>query len=429
MRRHRSTFVKTLGGAILAVVICYTILGLCCTTSSSCSNSSTNRWVKPVTATCYARDGFIPLKSNISEKQLRTDLVNHLKKVHERFTFPTTHVELINELQALQRRLLGPLIRKYKYAMLFGLYTDENKGDPAIGLGEIMFLRKYNIELVFHCEQSKCREGLDTALQISKKYSRKNLVIFLQGGGDMAQWHNKDSARARVIKYFSKHKIIMFPQSIWLRPTTDNMYNIEFCKRVYNSHKRLTLLFRDTPSLYQARALFPRARSFLVPDIAFRIGAVTRTMAPTHDIVWIKRKDHETPNITVPSLPNGLRMAVSDWVNWLTYTGNVMENQFLMTHNGFTFLQRGRVAITDRLHGHIMCILLNIPHVIIDSKTRKISNFYNTWALGLDNVMIARTGSEAVEMAVQLLQKFDKTLPKVVGYFNSTEELKFNWVT
>ena len=242
----------------------------------------------------------------------------------------------------------------------------------------------------------------------------------------MSQWHNKDSARARVIKHFKRFQIILFPQSIWLRPTTDNAYNIEFCKHVYNSHRRLTLLYRDTPSLITSRNIFPTARSLLVPDIAFQIGSVERTMAPTHDIVWIKRKDHETPDVTVPEVPNGMRMAVFDWVNWRTHTTDVMENQFLMTHNGFTFIQRGRVVITDRLHGHIMCILINVPHVIIDSKTKKISNYYKTWAQGLENVAIASTGEEAVEMAVEMIRRLDKKLPKVIGYFNSTEGLSFD---
>ena len=241
----------------------------------------------------------------------------------------------------------------------------------------------------------------------------------------MSQWHNKDSARAMVIKYFRKFKIILFPQSIYQRPAPESWYNLEYCKRAYSSHPRLTLLFRDTLSLYRARELFPNTRSLLVPDMAYQIGSVARTMAPTHDIVWIRRKDHETPDIKVPHAPKGIRMSVLDWVHWFTHTGDVMENQFLMTHNGFTFLQRGRVVITDRLHGHIMCILLNIPHVIIDSKTKKISNHYITFAQNLENVMIAKTGQEAVYMATEMLHRLDNKLPKVLGYFNSTEQLIF----
>ena len=387
----------------------------------TCTQNATTK----IGAICYQRYGFKLHKSKISEEQRRACLLNNLKTVHEVFTFPSSSHELISQLQEAQMEVLGPLVKGYKYAMLFGLYTDENKGDPAIGLGEIMFLRRMNVELVFHCEQSKCKENLDTAILISKRYSRNDLVIFLQGGGDMAQWHNKDSARARVIKYFRKFKIILFPQSIYLRPAPESWFNLEFCKRAYSSHPRLTLLFRDTPSLYKARELFPNTRSLLVPDMAYQIGSVSRTMAPTHDIVWIRRKDHETPDILVPRVPDGIRMSVLDLVHWFTHTGDVMKNQFLMTHNGFTFLQRGRVVITDRLHGHIMCILLDIPHVIIDSKTKKISNHYITWAQNLDNVKIAKTGHEAVQMAIEMLQRLDKKLPKVVGYFNSTEQLMY----
>ena len=430
--RERTTCVRcfVIGVALLALVT-VTWCTFCIQTNKTkmfthtCTRNTCTSNATKVGAHCYHRYGFKLHKSNISEKQRTACLLSNLKTIHEVFTFPSTSHELVSQLHQAQIKVLGPLVKGFKYGMLFGLYTDENKGDPAIGLGEIMFLRKMNVELVFHCEQSKCRESLDTALQISKRYSNKELVIFLQGGGDMAQWHNKDSARARVIKYFRKFKIIMFPQSIYQRPSIDSWYNLEFCKRAYTSHPRLTLLFRDTPSLYKARELFPKTRSLLVPDMAYQIGSVQRTMAPTHDIVWIRRKDHETPDITVPPVPEGVRMSVLDWVHWFTHTGDVMENQFLMTHNGFTFLQRGRVVITDRLHGHIMCILLDIPHVIIDSKTKKISNHYITWAQNLDNVMIAKTGREAVQMATEMLQGLDKKLPKVIGYFNSTEHLFF----
>jgi len=42
-------------------------------------------------------------------------------------------------------------------------------------------------------------------------------------------------------------------------------------------------------------------------------------------------------------------------------------------------LSLGRVVITDRLHGHIFCLLLGIPHVLLNNDSGKNWNFYETW--------------------------------------------------
>ena len=173
--RPRRFWVKYL----IVVIVLGTVI--CCT--RFISDTVRQQSTAMPTARCYERIGFVPLKPRLSEAQQTMDLANHLEKVHEGFTFPTTHIELISQLQTLQQKTLGPIMRNFKFAMLFGLYTDENKGDPAIGLGEIMFLRKYNIEVIFHCEQSNCRESLRTAIEMSRRYSSKKLVILLQGGG------------------------------------------------------------------------------------------------------------------------------------------------------------------------------------------------------------------------------------------------------
>jgi pyruvyl transferase EpsO len=37
-------------------------------------------------------------------------------------------------------------------------------------------------------------------------------------------------------------------------------------------------------------------------------------------------------------------------------------------------------VITDRLHTHIFCVLLNIPHSILDNNYGKISTFIDAWS-------------------------------------------------
>jgi pyruvyl transferase EpsO len=42
-------------------------------------------------------------------------------------------------------------------------------------------------------------------------------------------------------------------------------------------------------------------------------------------------------------------------------------------------LASGRMIITDRLHGHILCLLLGIPHIVFDNNYGKLGRFIETW--------------------------------------------------
>jgi len=57
--------------------------------------------------------------------------------------------------------------------------------------------------------------------------------------------------------------------------------------------------------------------------------------------------------------------------------GNIVAGEKLKSAVGV--LSRGRVVVTDRLHGHILCTLLGIPHVLLDHGYGKVTNFYQTW--------------------------------------------------
>ncbi|MEO1222550.1 MAG: polysaccharide pyruvyl transferase family protein, partial [Pseudomonadota bacterium] len=46
---------------------------------------------------------------------------------------------------------------------------------------------------------------------------------------------------------------------------------------------------------------------------------------------------------------------------------------------GFAMLSRGRAVATDRLHGHIMSVLLGIPHFVSDNSTGKLTAFGEAW--------------------------------------------------
>ena len=350
------------------------------------------------------------------------DLVSNNNDVNKLVRMLKTETEVINEIQRIHINIFQNVIGKYKYAMLFNIPGFENKGDPAIGVGEIVLLRKLNIELVFHLrDQSNTEKAIDYARQLSdqKKYTNNSLVILLHGGGNLLSYANQDKHRETVIRRFMEFEIVMFPQSFWKATTQEH---IEYFTKVYSIHPRMTFCYRDQYSFEKGSELFPNARPLLVPDMAFQIGKVERFMLPLHDIMWLKRTDKENPHYRIPENASKLDIKVADWIEWKTPRDNrLIENGFLIAANGMMFLQRGRVVITDRLHGHILSILCGIPHVILNPINNKISKYRDTWTHGLENVEEASTPEEALEKATNLLKRLGYILPKIASFYNSVE--------
>jgi exopolysaccharide biosynthesis predicted pyruvyltransferase EpsI len=198
---------------------------------------------------------------------------------------------------------------------------------------------------------------------------------------------------------------------------------------MFNHHPDLTILARDQRSYELAQNEF-RARSALCPDMAFVLGMLDRPALVGGRIVWLARSDIEacrrprfrlSPDIeqldwvkddvsalfrlTSAALskrcrqlgmfdqlvPIGTRaLALCGVYDWLA--GRQVAR-------GCRILRRGRVVITDRLHGHILSILLRIPHVLLDNCYGKLRSFYDTWTRGCESTAWAEDGERALQQA------------------------------
>jgi exopolysaccharide biosynthesis predicted pyruvyltransferase EpsI len=65
-------------------------------------------------------------------------------------------------------------------------------------------------------------------------------------------------------------------------------------------------------------------------------------------------------------------------------------------------ISAGRVVVTDRLHGHILCLLLGLPHVLLDNAYGKISNFHRMWTDGVSDVVWAESPENALDLALRI---------------------------
>jgi pyruvyl transferase EpsO len=201
---------------------------------------------------------------------------------------------------------------------------------------------------------------------------------------------------------------------------------------VFDAHPNLTLHVRDETSFDVARNAF-RAPVVLCPDMAFYLGALPRPRSPERDIFWLRREDREAiGDAEAPSSPG---LEVADWldgrrpladrarrvlrrrpVRWLAGSrqgrrtiGRLVDASYdwqarRRVRFGCRLLASGCVVITDRLHAHILSLLLDIPHVILDNNYGKLRRFCETWnTLSSPLVRWADAPTEALAAARALL--------------------------
>ena len=71
----------------------------------------------------------------------------------------------------------------------------------------------------------------------------------------------------------------------------------------------------------------------------------------------------------------------------------------------------GQIVITDRLHAVIMASLLELPTVVIDNGIGKLSSYINTWMSGVEKITMATNGTDAIQKARQIHEKYRYSLP------------------
>jgi exopolysaccharide biosynthesis predicted pyruvyltransferase EpsI len=327
---------------------------------------------------------------------------------------PTPHVVLIGTLRERIDATLRPLLSGTRSAALVGFPSYSNVGDSAIWLGQLAYLRSLEgVTLTYRCDaDSYSRDGL-------AKHLGKGTIL-LSGGGNLGDvWEGPQALRERVIRDFHNTRIVQLPQSIHFQ----NSDALRRARAIFDSHPALTLLVRDRQSLAFAAEEF-RASSSLCPDMAFCLGPIERPCLPTTDVLWLSRTDKEAafgrdaPDATDIEQVDWLAEPVTTLRGLLSFLDrHVLGHAHVATgsngararvweelarrrlSHGCRLLAAGRTVVTDRLHGHILSVLLGIPQLLLNNSTGKVRSFYDTWTHSLPLVRWCQTPAEALALA------------------------------
>jgi pyruvyl transferase EpsO len=327
----------------------------------------------------------------------------------------------VADLRADLHATLSSVIAEGRPAALLDFPSYPNVGDSAIWLGTVAALRGLGCRVAYVADQlSYSRAALERRLP-------PGAPVLLQGGGSFGDlWPEHQLFRERVVRELPDRPIVQLPVSVEFRTLAAE----ERARTTLDRHEHLTLLCRDRESLAYAEAHY-RAPSRLCPDAAFGLDPARRDQ-PKADVVVLRRSDHEGLR-GLPHLP-GAR--VLDWSSGPGEPGYSpwWERKRLATRAltraigmgrvealrqaamgrlfdsmarqrvafGYSVVSSGRVLVTDRLHGHILALLLDVPHVVVETGYGKIRGFVESFSGGMDGVAYC-DGGDCVESEVRRL--------------------------
>lgn len=299
-----------------------------------------------------------------------------------------------------------------------------NVGDNAIWAGERLALRRAGYEVVYVADLSSYRE-----VELRRRLPR-GATVFLHGGGNLGTiWPAHQRFREKVAASLRDYSVVQLPQSVHFEQASALQRWIE----IVSSHPNFQVWVRDVESHDALSALGDRVS--MLPDSAFVLGALPRPSSPVVDVLALSRTDHER-NDDIVGEHRGVD--VVDWLvgepgrPWMhtvhrvtvrtreTVNQRLRQSDFLVRvteplrrrafdrlaelriARGCRTLSRGRAVVTDRLHAHILCVLMGIPHVCVDNKYGKISRYHDAFTRASRCTWFASSFEQAVQMAREL---------------------------
>ncbi len=315
---------------------------------------------------------------------------------------------LVRYLQNKARIIIDSIIPNDAHIILLDYPNNTNVGDSLIWLGEIAYLKSRNLMPSYVCDMRNYSKAN------IKKILNKNTIILMHGGGNFGTiWPEIHNFRLRVLQDFVGIPIIQLPQTIYFDDAEKTVEMAAVIKKHGNYH----LLTRCQNS-YEFAQKYLNAQNYLCPDMAFFIGAIEPHQQPVVDHFILSRTDKEKSAITIATAVGDKHLGNTELADWLEphwqerilhrleiHTAELRAkfdpyNKLLLIvwnqlskarlQRGVMLLSRGHVVISDRLHVHILCILINKPHLLIDNVYGKISNFYHTWTFTHPSVIYVK---------------------------------------
>lgn len=270
----------------------------------------------------------------------------------------------------------------------------DNIGDHLIWLGTKIILKDIlGLDVVYQCSY----HNIDYA-QIKR---RKDAVILCAGGGNFGDLYKPhQNMREEVVEKFPSREIIFLPQTIFF----DDEGNLNASATRLSAGKRLSIFARDHQSQAIAQRFALPGRTHLGIDTAFALTYLMPRLLNEVGVwtgrpVFLVRKDRES---ALRNQIHNPRALILDWqdhdlleaetlndteVKDVIYglgLDRIIDNDWEAKSLGYlvracALFGSASYIVTDRLHGHILSLLLGKKHYVLDNSYGKNTNFIDAW--------------------------------------------------
>lgn len=300
--------------------------------------------------------------------------------------------------------------------ILLDIPRHRNLGDSLIWKGELDYLRQLGHEVIHQADLGRHRDSDLAKLPNSA-------IILLHGGGNLGDLYpENDTFRRHIAKTFYKRRIVMLPQTIHYSETCQ----IEEALRDYSKAENLTMLLRESRSMELASEHFGGLETKFCYDLALGAKLPDRECSDEARVLTLARRDVEAVSFSSNNGSGSEDWSAGRWngAAWDAcialgafykrsgtriqdglFTANQHVNRALLELNLRAALRQfssARVVATDRLHAHVLSVLLGIPHVVTDNSYGKVSSIFFEYSGKFSTAHWAPSMEEAVADANNL---------------------------
>ena len=325
---------------------------------------------------------------------------------------PAAELELLGQLANTIDETLSAVIPAGSRVALLDVPDHTNVGDHAITVGEFVALRRAGFRLTH-------ASALETGTPRRLAERLPETVILLHGGGNLGDlWPAHQRYREEVLARFPQHKVVQLPQSL----AFERSETLTAAQRAFDGHPDFTLMVRDRENLNFARREFS-CRVELCPDSALALGPLATPSTPSRDVLCLARHDHERlsdedcgseavdwprPLDRRESFLAGLAGDLGAKLDRRPRRPSGGERLLALAlerlarrrlHRGICLLAGGRTVVTNRLHAHLLSLLLGIPNVVANTRSGKVHDFVDTWTESSALVRRADSLADGLRMA------------------------------
>lgn len=324
---------------------------------------------------------------------------------------------------------LNTVLQGAREVALVNFPNHGNPGDSAIWLGARAALRRLGVTVRYRCAWS----NFDPAALAA---AHRDGPVLINGGGNFGDlYKGQQGLRERLFTELRDRRLVQLPQSIHFADGR----NLDRNRRLVAQHGNVVLMLRESASFDFAQRHF-EAPAVLAPDCALALRQLTRPdVQPDVDLLWVHRLRGDPEYVERGVLPTERSVREVEWMKavrpepewpararaarranrWLASRAKDSERwrrhgwrPFAATFEpvgwghvgrGLNILGRGRVLVTDKLHGHVMALLAGMPHVVLDNSYGKVSGTYRTWTHPSALAHWADDVTQAAALAEQLL--------------------------